>query len=82
MRGILTVAAFLASAVALCAASAEESSAPKSTDLRDTQDYFDAGGRLIGSVTRIGGVTYFNGPDGRLVGTSETIEGRRVYKTY
>jgi hypothetical protein len=33
-------------------------------------------------VTRIGGVTYFAGADGRLLGTAETIDGRKVYKSY
>jgi hypothetical protein len=82
MREILTAALLLASIAASRAEPAGESAAPKSTESRDTQDFFDARGRLIGSVTKIGGVIYFNGPDGRLVGAAETIEGRRVYKTY
>ncbi len=48
----------------------------------DTVDYFDGRGQLIGSVTKIGGVTYFIGPDGSQLGTAETVEGRRVFKSY
>ncbi len=48
----------------------------------DTVDYFDGRGQLIGSVTKIGGVTYFIGPDGSQLGTAETVEGHRVFKSY
>ncbi|QGM99152.1 hypothetical protein [Methylocystis parvus] len=82
MRRFLTVALFLAALAPARAEPAGESVAPKSTENSDTQEFFDARGRPIGSVTKIGGVTYFNGPDGKLVGAAEMIEGRRVYKTY
>lgn len=82
MRTILTVALLLASIVASKAESAGETMAPRATDAGDTQEFFDARGHSLGSVTKIGGVTYFNGPDGKLVGTAETVEGRRIYKTY
>ncbi len=57
-------------------ASAEQ---PKRADSA-TVDYTDAWGRLIGSVTKIGGVTYFAGPDGAPLGVAETINGERVFK--
>lgn len=47
-----------------------------------TVDYTDASGRLIGSVTKIGGVTYFAGPDGAPVGVAETVNGKRVFRRY
>ncbi len=55
---------------------------PKARDSEATREYFDGRGRLIGSVTKIGGVTFFNGPDGKLVGTAEMVDGRRTYKAY
>lgn len=82
MRTILTVAVFLTSVVASRAEQAEETIAPKSAGAGGTQEFFDARGHSLGSVTKIGGVTYFNGPDGTLVGTAETIEGRRIYRSY
>jgi hypothetical protein len=36
-----------------------------------TTEYFDADGRLIGTVTKIGGVIYLAGPDGSPLGTVE-----------
>ncbi len=47
-----------------------------------TVDYTDASGRLIGTVTKIGGVTYFAGPDGVPLGVAETVNGERVFKRY
>lgn len=82
MRGILTVAFLLATLAAANAEPSNENAGPKLAENGDTQEFFDARGRPIGSVTKIGGITYFNGPDGKLVGAAETIDGRRVYKTY
>lgn len=47
-----------------------------------TVDYTDASGRPIGTVTKIGGVTYFAGPDGVPLGVAETVDGKRVFKRY
>jgi hypothetical protein len=47
-----------------------------------TVDYTDASGRLIGSVTKIGGVTYFAGPDGVPLGVAETVNGKRIFRRY
>lgn len=47
-----------------------------------TVDYTDASGRVIGSVTKIGGVTYFAGPDGVPLGVAETVNGKRVFRRY
>lgn len=82
MRRILTVAVLLSSVLGSNAEPAGETVASRPADTNDTQEYFDARGHSLGSVTKIGGVTYFNGPDGKLVGTAETVDGRRIYKTY
>ncbi len=56
---------------------------PPSAEMkRNTVEYFDGRGRLIGSVTEIGGVTYFTGPDGAQLGTAEMVAGQRVFKSY
>lgn len=55
---------------------------PAAESKSDTVEYFDARGRLIGSVAKIGGVTYFISPDGSLQGTAETVLGHRVFKNY
>jgi hypothetical protein len=79
MRTILTVAVLLSSVLG---SKAEPAGETIGADRNDTREYFDARGHSLGSVTKIGGVTYFNGPDGKLVGTAETVEGRRIFKTY
>jgi len=48
----------------------------------DTNEYFDGRGHLIGTVSKIGSVTFFFGPDGAPLGTMETIAGQRVFKKY
>jgi hypothetical protein len=53
-----------------------------SSDRDSTVEFTSASGRPLGSVTRIGGVTYFADADGRLLGTAETIDGRKVYRSY
>ncbi len=47
-----------------------------------TTEYFDGNGRLIGSVTNIGDVLYFTGPDGEPLGTAERVGDHLVYKTH
>ncbi len=67
----------------ICSVCAEQSnSVSEQTPVRDggTTEYFDAEGRLIGTVTTIAGVTYFAGPDGSPLGTVEqrnSAEGAR-----
>ncbi len=55
---------------------------PSKLEENTTVDYTDASGRVIGSVTKIGGVTYFAGPDGVPLGVAETVNGKRVFKRY
>jgi|GEM_PF-4881335 len=47
-----------------------------------SRDFFDARGHLIGSMTMIGDVSYFTSPDGRVVGVSTVVDGRRIYRSY
>ena len=47
-----------------------------------SQDFFDARGQLIGSITMIGDVRYFTTPDGRVVGKATVVDGRRIYRSY
>jgi hypothetical protein len=72
--------------LAIGSAHAHESEQAKSAEpLKErgsTVEFTSPSGRPLGSVTRIGGVTYFAGADGRLLGTVETIDGRKVYKSY
>ncbi len=49
---------------------------------RGTTEYFDGSGRLIGSVTNIGAVLYFTGPDGEPLGTAERVGDRLIYRTH
>jgi hypothetical protein len=47
-----------------------------------TIEFSKASGTPLGSVTKIGGTTYYIGADGAMLGTSTMIEGRRVFKSY
>jgi YD repeat-containing protein len=42
--------------------------------------YYDARGRLIGTMTKIGGTMYLAGADGEPIGTFETVGDRRIFK--
>ncbi|GLI92037.1 hypothetical protein [Methylocystis echinoides] len=75
---IATVAHMSVAGAATDVASVEQPNRPEVA----TVDYTDASGRLIGSVTKIGGVTYFAGPDGVPLGVAETVNGKRVFRRY
>lgn len=49
---------------------------------QESTDFYDARGRLIGSRTRIGDASYLTTPDGRVIGVSTTVDGRRVFRSY
>ncbi len=53
-----------------------------SAKAQESMDFYDARGRLIGSRTRIGDASYLTTPDGRVIGVSTTIAGRRVFRSY
>lgn len=57
-------------------------SAPTRFAQASSRDFFDARGHLIGSMTMIGDVSYFTSPDGRVVGVSTVVDGRRIYRSY
>jgi hypothetical protein len=75
---IATLANMSVAGAATDGASVEQPTRPEGA----TVDYTDASGRPIGSVTKIGGVTYFAGPDGVPLGVAETVNGKRVFKRY
>lgn len=52
------------------------------TNPNATIEFTDAVGRPLGSVTTIGGTTYYAAPDGTLLGTSSIVDGLRIFKTY
>jgi hypothetical protein len=51
-------------------------------DPNTTVEFSNANGKLLGSVTKIGGTTYYIAADGTTLGTSIVIDGRRVFRTY
>ena len=60
-----------------------QSDAPKVQTAEQTSiEFRSASGRLIGTVTRIGGATYYAAPDGTPLGVSSVVDGQRVYKSY
>ena len=82
MRLVIALISVVAS-VSAAAAATHESGVGQPAGLESaTVDYTDASGRPIGSVTKIGGVTYFAGPDGVPLGVAETVNGRRVFRRY
>lgn len=88
MKPIFICAALLASVASALAQQTEvtgpteQSQAASSRSSDVSVDYYSATGRLLGSVITIGGTTYFAGPDGAPLGTSTTIDGRKVYRRY
>ncbi len=67
-----------------CAAYASEDMAPRENRgyVGATQEFTDAAGRPIGSVTRIGDVTYYAATDGKPLGVARIVNGRKVFKAY
>ena len=52
-----------------------------SADSSDAVSYYNASGRLLGTViSKIGITTYLMGADGEPLGTFERIDGQRVFK--
>lgn len=47
-----------------------------------TEDFFDARGHLIGSLTMIGNVSYYTTPDGKVIGVATIVDGHRIYRSY
>jgi hypothetical protein len=84
MKSALLIAIVLASATSsqTLARDASDSSDRASESFAVTTEFSSATGRPLGSVTKIGGTTYYLGADGTMLGTSTVVEGRRVFKTY
>jgi hypothetical protein len=82
MKRVLLLTALVLAACSAHALEAEPAKEPVSKDSGSTVEFTSPSGRPLGSVTRLGGITYFTGADGRLLGTAETIDGRKVFKSY
>lgn len=48
----------------------------------NSEDFFDARGHLIGSLTMIGNVSYLTTPEGKVIGVATIVDGRRIYRSY
>ncbi len=87
MRRVLFIGLILAGVVSGQSLAQDSSASPKDRDSHSsdgvaTIEFSNANGRPLGSVTKIGGTTYYLGPDGAMLGTSTMVEGRRVFRTY
>jgi hypothetical protein len=82
MKRVLFQSALVLAIGSAHAHESEQAKTQPGNERGSTVEFTNASGRPLGSVTRIGGVTYFAGADGRLLGTAETIDGRKVYKSY
>ena len=80
MKSMLILAA-LGMAHSTALADPSEGVPPKPVQA-SSRDFFDARGRLIGSITMIGDVSYFTTPDGKVVGKATVVDGRRIYHSY
>ena len=76
---ILAGALWLAQSPAYAEPSESSPSRPAQTS---SEDFFDARGHLIGSLTMIGNVRYLTTPDGKVIGVATIVEGRRIYRSY
>jgi hypothetical protein len=85
MKAILIVSVFWAAqSVFLAPAHAEPNESLPSSPAAQTrsEDFFDARGHLIGSLTMIGNVSYYTTPDGKVIGVATIVDGRRIYRSY
>jgi len=75
---------WVAQSISLAQARAETSdtSPPSPAAQTQTEDFFDARGHLIGSLTMIGNVSYYTTPDGKVIGVATIVDGRRIYRSY
>jgi hypothetical protein len=82
MKRVLFVGLFVAAAASRQSLAQEQGRESLSSDSAATIEFSSASGKPLGSVTKIGGTTYYIGADGTMLGTSTMIEGRRVFKSY
>ncbi len=57
-------------------------SAPSRPAQQSSEDFFDARGHLIGSLTMIGNVSYLTTPEGKVIGVATIVDGRRIFRSY
>jgi hypothetical protein len=87
MRRALFIGLLLASGASGPLRAQDFSDAPKdrvsdSSSGVATIEFSSATGRPLGSVTKIGGTTYYLAADGTMLGTSTMVDGRRVFRSY
>jgi hypothetical protein len=87
MRRALFIGLFLAVGISAQSLAQDSSASPQdqgshSPDGVATTEFSSASGRPLGSVTKIGGTTYYLAADGTMLGTSTMVEGQRVFRTY
>ncbi len=82
MKPFLVIVALMLGSVAVHGQEPGATSVQKPKLTSGTTEYFDGNGRLIGSVTNIGDVLYFTGPDGEPLGTAERAGDRLIYKIH
>ena len=80
MKSMILAAAFWMAHFPAFAGSLE--SVPSRPAQQGSEDFFDARGHLIGSLTMIGDVSYLTTPDGKVIGVATIVDGRRIYRSY
>ncbi len=83
MKPFLVIAALMLGTVAVHGQEPDAATPIQKPEVASgTTEYFDGNGRPIGSVTKIGDVLYFTGPDGEPLGTAERAGDRLIYKIH
>jgi hypothetical protein len=82
MNRVIFVGLFVAAAASGQSLAQERGRESLFSNYAPTIEVSSASGKPLGSITKIGGTTYYIGPDGTMLGTSTIIEGRRVFKSY
>ncbi len=82
MKRVLFVSLLVAATVSGQSLAQDEGRESLFSNNAATIEFSNASGKPLGSVTKIGGTTYYIGADGTMLGTSTVIEGRRVFKSY
>ncbi len=80
--GLLLASAFSGQSLAQASSESPQDGVSPSASGVATIEFSNATGRPLGSVTKIGGTTYYLGADGTMLGTSTMVDGRRVFRTY
>jgi hypothetical protein len=82
MKRVLFVGLYVASAASGQSLAQEQGRESRFSDGAATIEFSSASGKPLGSVTKIGGTTYYIAADGTVLCTSTMTEGRRVFRRY